>query len=349
MHATSHRHAFIPPYLLSQIVDHGSVRQRSCASSTLVHVRSLLANPLPAQATGRAGETRAAASMMPDRSIFDARQRMELPGELVRAEGRPPSDDPAVDEAYDHLGMTHAFFAQTLGRDSIDGDGMALLGTVHYGQDYQNAFWNGRQMVFGDGDGELFNRFTIALDVVAHELSHGVIEHEAALVYANQSGALNESIADVFGILAKQFHLGQSVTESDWIIGAGLFTARIEGRGLRSMAEPGSAYDDPLIGRDPQPGHMREFVVTREDNGGVHINSGIPNRAFQLAAVAIGGLAWETVGPVWYDTLCDRRLANDADFDAFARLTIEHAEGRFGAGSFEARAVDDAWRGVGVF
>ncbi|WP_027350024.1 M4 family metallopeptidase [Halotalea alkalilenta] len=347
MSATSYRPGFIPPYLLSRIIDHGSVRQRSCASSTLVHVRSLLANPLPAQAPRRTGGTRAA-SMMLDRSIFDAQQRMELPGELVRAEGQPPSNQAAVDEAYDHLGITHRFFSQVLGRDSIDGDGMALLGTVHYGQDYQNAFWNGRQMVFGDGDGELFNRFTIALDVVAHELSHGVIEHEAALVYANQPGALNESIADVFGILAKQFHLGQSATESDWIIGAGLFTARIEGRGLRSMAEPGSAYDDPLVGRDPQPGHMREFVVTRDDNGGVHINSGIPNRAFQLAAVAIGGLAWETVGPVWYDTLCDRRLANDADFDAFARLTIEHAEGRFGAGSSEARAVDDAWRGVGV-
>nr|BFE96231.1 hypothetical protein GCM10020185_67670 [Pseudomonas brassicacearum subsp. brassicacearum] len=172
------------------------------------------------------------------------------------------------------------FFWKVLGRDSIDNKGFALVGSVHYGQGYENAFWNGAQMVFGDGDGEIFQRFTRSLDVVAHELAHGVTESEAGLVYANQSGALNESISDVFGVLVKQFVLEQTADQADWLIGADLLTDKINGNGLRSMSNPGSAYDDPLLGKDPQPAHMREFVITREDNGGVHINSGIPNRAF---------------------------------------------------------------------
>ncbi|SQI22331.1 Extracellular minor metalloprotease precursor [Salmonella enterica subsp. arizonae] len=135
-------------------------------------------------------------------------------------------------------------------------------------------------MVFGDGDGEIFNRFTSSIDVVAHELTHGVTETEAGLIYFGQSGALNESLSDVFGSLVKQFHLQQTAGQADWIIGEGLLAKGINGKGLRSMAAPGTAYDDPLLGKDPQPAHMQNFIKTREDNGGVHLNSGIPNRAF---------------------------------------------------------------------
>ncbi len=184
--------------------------------------------------------------------------------------------------------------------------------------------------------------------MVAHELAHGVIESEAALVYVNQPGALNESISDVFGVLTKQYRLGQRADQADWLVGAGLLTERVRGRALRSMAEPGSAYDDPLLGRDPQPAHMRDFIVTRDDNGGVHLNSGIPNRAFYLAATAIGGPAWERAGRIWYDTLLDRRLPNDADFATFAGLTLTQARARFGDASAEARAVAEAWQTVGV-
>jgi Zn-dependent metalloprotease len=141
-------------------------------------------------------------------------------------------------------------------------------------------------MVFGDGDGEIFNRFTIAIDVVAHELSHGVTETEAGLIYFEQSGALNESLSDVFGSLVKQYHLKQTADKADWLIGEGLLAKGINGKGLRSMSEPGTAYNDPLLGKDPQPAHMKDFIKTREDNGGVHLNSGIPNRAFYLAATA---------------------------------------------------------------
>ncbi len=225
---------------------------------------------------------------------------------------------------------------------------MALLGTVHYGEDYDNAFWNGAQMVFGDGDGELFNRFTAALDVVAHELTHGVIEREAGLIYADQSGALNESLADVFGVMVKQHHFEQAAEEADWLIGEGLLTERVNGRALRSMANPGSAYDDPVLGKDPQPGHMDAFVNTASDNGGVHINSGIPNRAFYLAATRLGGFSWEAAGPVWFDALRDSRLARDADFATFAEITVRCAQQRFGADSPVMDAVRQAWVDVGV-
>jgi Zn-dependent metalloprotease len=161
----------------------------------------------------------------------------------------------AVDEAYEYLGITHDFFWKEYQRDSLDNKGLILTGTVHYGREYQNAFWNGQQMVFGDGDGEIFNRFTIAIDVVAHELSHGVTETEAGLIYFEQSGALNESLSDVFGSLVKQYHLKQTADKADWLIGEGLLAKGINGKGLRSMSEPGTAYNDPLLGKDPQPAH----------------------------------------------------------------------------------------------
>ncbi|ECG8590009.1 peptidase M4 family protein [Salmonella enterica subsp. salamae] len=334
-------HTVIPPYLLRRIIDNGSTQQQRCARLTLTHVQTLMANmPINALAPHTTHPGRL------ERDIYDAQQTQTLPGLQVRHEGQSSNGDIAVDEAYNYLGITHDFFWKIYHRDSLDNKGLVLTGTVHYGHDYQNAFWNGQQMVFGDGDGEIFNRFTIAIDVVAHELTHGVTETEAGLIYFEQSGALNESLSDVFGSLVKQFYLQQSAEQADWIIGEGLLAEGINGQGLRSMSAPGTAYDDPLLGKDPQPAHMRDFIKTREDNGGVHLNSGIPNRAFYLAATAIGGYAWEKAGKAWYDTLCDRNLAQNASFADFAKLTIAHGEKR--SGQTTASAIEQAWKTVGV-
>ncbi|SHE30265.1 Thermolysin metallopeptidase, catalytic domain [Modicisalibacter ilicicola DSM 19980] len=342
------RPGFMPPFILERIAAHGDARLKGCAQRTLeadAYFRTrrdpqIAANLALPEGSPRPGE--------PARYIYSADYREVLPGTLVREEGQGDTGDPAADEAYSGLGVTYRFFWEVFERNSIDDRGMPLLGTVHYGQDYENAFWNGAQMVFGDGDGELFNRFTAALDVIGHELAHGVIEREAGLVYTYQSGALNESFADVFGSLTKQYHLGQTAAEADWLIGAELLTERVQGRALRSMAEPGTAYDDPILGRDPQPGHMDDYVETEQDNGGVHINSGIPNHAFYLAAMALGGHAWDAAGLVWYDTLRDPRLAEQSDFATFAALVIDNAGRRFGNESREAAAVRDAWQAVGV-
>jgi Zn-dependent metalloprotease len=265
----------------------------------------------------------------------------------VRGEGHPATGDAAADEAYEYLGATYALFWDVFKRHSIDGAGLPLVGTVHYGQNYENAFWNGEQMVFGDGDGEIFNRFTVSIDIVGHELAHGVIEHETSLAYQGQSGALNESLADVFGTLVKQYQAQQSVDQADWLIGKGLFTDAVNANALRSMSHPGTAYDDPALGKDPQPGHMRDYVETTEDNGGVHINSGIPNRAFYLAATAIGGNAWENSGRIWYEALCDESLWSVADFVQFATLCVDVAGRLYGPGR-EQDAVRQAWIEVGV-
>ena len=282
------------------------------------------------------------------RSLYDAGSGSTLPGRAVRSEGQAPTGDQAVDEAYDALGATFDLYWDVYDRDSIDDAGMELVGSVHYLSNYDNAFWNGTQMVFGDGDGTYFNRFTAAVDVVGHELTHGVTAHEANLTYRDQPGALNESVSDVFGSIVKQFSHSppQTAAEADWLIGAGLFTARVNGVALRSMKDPGTAYDDPVLGKDPQPADMSGYVTTTDDNGGVHINSGIPNRAFYLAAVALGGHAWERAGAIWYATLGDARLSPDAEFKDFASLTTDNAGRLYDDAAREAVAT--AWHDVGV-
>src|SRR5262249_26791494 len=197
--------------------------------------------------------------------------------------------DVAANEAYDGLGDTFDLYWEAYERNSIDDEGLPLNATVHFGQNYDNAFWDGQRMIFGDGDQDLFNRFTIAIDVIGHELTHGVTEYEANLVYSGQSGALNESISDVFGSMIKQYSLNPPFYKADLLIGTVLFTAKVNGTerhgpALRDMANPGQAYNDPLLGKDPQPYHIDHYDPTLEDNGGVHINSGIPNPAFYLTA-----------------------------------------------------------------
>jgi len=272
------------------------------------------------------------------REIFDAHQLEQLPGEPVDA---ATSTDPAVIEAWHGLGHTHDLLREAFSRASIDDNNLHLLATVHFGRDYDNAFWDGERMVFGDGDGVVFTRMTASLSVIGHELAHGVIQYTASFEYRGQSGALNESVADVFGALVQQHSRNQSVDEATWLIGEGIFTDQVEGNALRSMKAPGTAYDDDVLGKDPQPDHMNNFIDTRDDNGGVHLNSGIPNRAFYLVASAIGGNAWDRAGRIWYDTLTSGTLSPTATFADFAAATIEHAGG-------DAKHVTEAWTTVGV-
>jgi len=279
------------------------------------------------------------------RTVYDAEHGFGLPGRPVRCEGDAPTTDISVNEAFDALGSTYDYYRKVHGRNSIDGRGLPLDASVHYRRAFNNAFWNGRQMVFGDGDGQVFNRFSQSLDVIGHELTHGVTQFEAGLDYQGQSGALNEHMSDVFGSLVKQYQLRQSAKKADWLIGEGLWAAGVHGVALRSMKAPGTAYDDPRIGRDPQPGHMDGYVDTEDDNGGVHINSGIPNHAFYLAAVGFGGKAWLKAGKVWYAALT-QTLHRDADFRVAAAATVDAAGKHFGTKG--AEVVRAAWSRVGI-
>ena len=339
------RCTIVPPHILERVAeaaDDEAVREsarRSLALSS-THREARLAFP--------AGAPDPTEDFVPNRAIHNAKNEETLPGAKVRGEGDTATGDKIVDQAYDWLGVTFDFFEAAYRRNSIDGAGLPLVSTVHYGRDYDNAFWNGEQMVYGDGDGTLFLPFTGPLDVTGHELVHGITQYTANLAYRGQSGALNESVSDVFGSCVKQWHLGQTADQADWLIGQGLLAEGVNGVALRSMKEPGTAYDDPRLGRDPQPGHMDDYVDTPSDNGGVHINSGIPNRAFYLAATAIGGHSWEKAGRVWYDTLTGGQIPATVDFAGFAAATVSTATRLYGAESAETRAVQEAWRGVGV-
>jgi Zn-dependent metalloprotease len=336
-------HCIVPPYMLRAILQNGSSEQQALAWYTLTDSEQFR------------GERRLLTSIIPasvspgglNRCIYDARGKYELPGRLVRSEGKPRSKDMRVNEAYNGAGATYAMFKQVFSRNSIDDRGMRIDSTVHYGVAYENAFWNGRQMVYGDGDGLIFRPFTRALDVIAHELTHGITQNEAGLHYRGQSGALNESFSDVFGILVKQFKKRESAERSSWLIGDRLFLPGVKAKGIRSMKEPGTAYDDPVLGKDPQPPHMKGYVTTDEDNGGVHLNSGIPNRAFYELAIRLKGYAWEKAGQIWYKTLTEKLRPGSTFRDAMM-MTVAVAGESYGINSLEQKAVREAWSEVGI-
>jgi Zn-dependent metalloprotease len=350
-----HHHSIFcitPPHMLREIVMNGSPEQRDLA------LRSITASE---QMRGQRGAMtknilslmKPVATEMKQRIVYDAKNGSQLPGTVVRQEGDGPVSDVAVNEAYDGSGVTYDLYFEAYGRNSIDNQGMRLDSTVHYQKGYDNAFWNGSQMVYGDGDEDLpeanrlFNRFTASIDVIGHELTHGVTQFEAGLVYWDQPGALNESFSDVFGSLVKQFERKETADQANWIIGEGLFTSNVNGVGIRSMKAPGTAYDDPVLGKDPQPAHMDNYVKTIEDNGGVHINSGIPNHAFYVVATEIGGNAWEKAGQIWYKTLTEK-LTERSSFQEAADLTYAAAGELYGTGSLEQNAVKTGWAEVGI-
>ncbi|MEU6422638.1 M4 family metallopeptidase [Streptomyces spiralis] len=339
----------VPPHILDRLARNedpalsGPARrslERDAMERTRRRLTAAVGAPAVAPPAGKQAE-------QPHRTIYDAHHGTDLPGRKVRGEGQKPSGDATVNRAYSGLGATFELYLKAYARDSIDGAGLPLDATVHYDEKYNNAFWNGEQMVFGDGDGEIFLDFTIPVDVIGHELTHGVTQHTANLEYFGQSGALNESVSDVFGSLIKQYTLGQTAAEADWLIGASLLAPSVTGTALRSMKAPGTAYDDDVLGKDPQPSTMEDYVRTSSDNGGVHINSGIPNHAFYLTATALGGHAWEKAGQIWYDVLTGGELRDDALFADFATLTVKAARERYGAGD-ELQAVQKAWEQVGV-
>jgi Zn-dependent metalloprotease len=291
------------------------------------------------------------------RTVYDVAQGETLPGKLVRTEGGKPARDPAAEQAFDNAGIALAFFREVFGRNSVDGKGLPIISAVHYGREFQNAMWNGRQMIYGDGDEDIGN-FTAALDIIAHELSHGVSQYlipgglgvervpvadrefkEQRYMLTGQSGALNESFSDVMGSLVKQWHAGETAAQADWLMGEKIL-ARGMGRAVRSLKSPGN---ERLTWRgDEQMRSMAQYY----DGCDVHDASGIPNHAFYLTARKIGGHAWETSGRIWFDAYDS--LHRKAQFADFAEATLRVAAKRHGAQSVEHKAVHAAWKKVQV-
>ena len=342
----------VPPYMVEHLARSADPRIRERALVDLVQgsavravrafVQQMPAMMVQASPTGKR-----------HRFIYDAKKKDVLPGKLVRSEGDAKSADPCVNEAYDYSGDTYDFYLELFGRNSLDDAGMALISSVHVGESdgggsYQpldNAFWDGGQMAYGDGDGTIFERFTRSLDVVAHELTHGVQSFASNLDYRGQSGALNEHFSDVFGILVRQWRLQETADAASWLIGTEILVSAPTRRGIRDMGHPGTAYvDDPYLGTDPQPAHMDDIYTGPADSGGVHINSGIPNRAFAALAKALGGHAWGTAGTIWYEAML--QLSRTSQFKDLAAITAQIAGDRFDAAT--RKAVKAAWKKVGL-
>jgi Zn-dependent metalloprotease len=334
-------HCITPPHLLRKLLESRDKSIRESALNTLLssatlrgerNVRSLFAEATPSN--GR-------------RTVFDCRESTDLSSaKVARTEDGSVSSDSSANRAFDGLGTTRDFYKTVFDRNSIDDKGLRLDAYVHFDTLLNNAFWDGSRMLFGDGDGQIFTDLTKSLDVIGHELTHGVTQYTAALEYEGQSGALNESISDVFGSLIKQWSRGQDATAADWLIGAEVFTPGIEADALRSMKAPGTAYNNDLLGKDPQPDHMDRYNHSPNDHHGVHINSGIPNKAFYETAIVIGGNAWEAPGHIWYKSL--KASVPDTNFQQFANTTFMSAGELCGINSLAQKGVRNAWKKVGI-
>ncbi len=341
-------HCIVPPYILDHLAASEDRRVRRLAVEAIRNAaevratRRTLAAVVPAFAAIPSPQARK------HRLVYNVQNGdfSDLPGKLVRSEGDKKSKDVAVNEAYDHSGTTYDFYYRVFQRNSLDDRGMSLISSVHLGRKLNNAFWTGEQMCYGDGDGVIFGRFTRSLDVVGHELTHGVITNTCNLEYSYEPGALNEHFADVFGTLAKQWRKKQTVKKADWLIGAEVMAKGMKAKSLRTFTADKAYEDDPYLGTDPQPKHMDDKYTGTDDYGGVHVNSGIPNHAFYLAAMTIGGHAWEKPGAIWYRTML--KLTAHSDFADMVQTSVETAGTLCGAGSVEQKAVQNAWKAVGL-
>ncbi|NMM62314.1 peptidase M4 family protein [Clostridium sp. P21] len=275
---------------------------------------------------------------------YTANNRQVQPGSLVTNTTNKFSTEKfkASVSAHYNAGVVYDFYKNLFGRNSIDDKGMNIISTTHYGRSYDNAYWDGEQMVYGDGDGTEFTYFSGDLDVVAHELTHGVTQNTADLVYRNQSGALNESFSDVFGVLVQSYDKCNvknggtwKFNANDWVVGDEIYTPNKPGDALRSLADP-TLYD--------QPDNMKDYVNGSSDNGGVHTNSGIPNKAAFLIAKSIG---CDKTAKIYYKALTEI-LSSTADFSAARNALVSAASQIYGDSSNEVSAVNSAFDSVGI-
>ncbi|KAF6629883.1 peptidase M4 family protein [Paenibacillus sp. EKM208P] len=266
---------------------------------------------------------------------YTASNRQSIPGTLL-TDADNVWNDPAGVDAHAYAAKTYDYYKSKFGRNSIDGRGLQLRSTVHYGSRYNNAFWNGSQMTYGDGDGSTFIAFSGDPDVVGHELTHGVTEYTSNLEYYGESGALNEAFSDV---------IGNDIQRKNWLVGDDIYTPNIAGDALRSMSNP-TLYD--------QPDHYSDLYTGSSDNGGVHTNSGIINKAYYLLAqggtfhgVAVNGIGRDAAVQIYYSAFTNY-LTSSSDFSNARAAVIQAANDLYGANSAQATAAAKSFDAVGV-
>jgi Zn-dependent metalloprotease len=337
---------FVPPYILDHVARttgaadaEPSAAQRSAVVSKQIRdERRRTTLDLMFLTGPRPGKT--------DRQIYDCQATWAFDVQFVRGEGDSAVQLQSANLAYDNAGATREFYDAVLNRQGADNIGSEIRVNVNFGVGFDNALWDGTRIVLGMGDEQIFTDFSKSPDVFGHEFTHGVVQYTANLDYYSQSGALNESFADVFGSLVEQRLRGQDAGTANWLIGDEVMAANLFGEAIRSMAHPGTAYDNPILGKDPQPAHMSGYYSGPADNQGVHINSGIPNRAFYLTAIEIGT---DAAGLIWYTGL--QNLWPTANFADAAGVLAAQARLLARDGKVDrqaAQTVRSAFREVGV-
>jgi Zn-dependent metalloprotease len=276
----------------------------------------------------------------PPITVFDCQNHTTLPG--VAIANPDAGSDQTGKRAYIETSAVVEFYHSIFGRMSFDNAGSALISSIHYSVNYNNAFWNGSQMTYGDGDGNIFIDFTKGNDVICHELTHGVTQYTLGLNYENQAGGLNESISDVFGSMFRQWRNNQDVTQADWLIGADILGPGATSRGFTCLRDLAKPNDKHCLAK--QPTHFKEY----EDGMDPHESSGIPNLAFYKAAMALGGNSWTIAGRIWYQAMAAFGPSPNMTMKQFAKRTRTLATSMFKSKPAVFTAIDKAWKAVGL-
>jgi Zn-dependent metalloprotease len=286
---------------------------------------------------GAALVTLAAAPMV---TVYDCKHSKTLPGTPVPNPGS--SADTTAKRTFNETTGVADFYKKVFNRNSIDNAGMTMMSSIHFGVKFNNAMWNGSQMLYGDGDAAIFVDFTNGNDVIGHELTHGVTQHSLQLNYANDAGGLNESLSDCFGSMFRQWQANQDVTHADWLIGHDIMGPTAKAKGftcLRNMANPA----DPHC-LAPQPTTYSQITPGMDP----HYSSGPPNLAFCVACKTLGGKSWEKIGQVWYRALTGFGPSPNMKMKDFADRTRKLASQMYGGTPAVAAAVDKGWKQVGL-
>lgn len=350
----------MPPDMIDNIKKKGGKKERRWAEelerdaaryrSERTNAVSRSVAPAPVAAAGATGKKH--------REIYDAQD-----SSTFRKEGDPVCGNRDVDAAYAFAGAVYDFFFDQFRRDSLDGKGFKLIAKVNYRvhpkKPYPNAQWDltSKEMKYGEGCLEkdrvrygegygIYNSFARDLSISAHEHAHGIIQFSGGLKYKGEAGALNESIADIFASMVLQYARKRQAHEASWLIGESVFNKKNRnyntGMALRSLKAPGTAYKHKVLGQDKQPFHMDAY----KEEAGPHINSGIPNYAFYLMAIQMGGYSWEKAGKIWYHAL-EKANNPSIKLKQWAALTVKVASDLFKDGD-ESLIVRRCWRLVGI-
>jgi Zn-dependent metalloprotease len=282
-----------------------------------------------------------------NRKVYSANNGSSTPGTLKRSEGGAATGDAHVDGNYDKLGGTYNCYKNNFNRDSFDNAGATLISTVHYSSNYVNAYWDGTQMVYGDGDGVNSGMLGLSADVTTHELTHAVTERESNLTYSGESGGLNEAMSDIFGAYCESYASGTwATTNAVFMVGDDIWTPATAGDALRYMYDPA------------KDGSSLDYWTSSAGSVDVHYSSGIANLAFTLlskggthprskSTINVTGIGVQKAGAIFYKANVDYMTASTTF--AQAKTYMEQAaEALYGTGAAEKTSVTQAWQAVGV-